>query len=295
MNIHFFNRKTKAIETEKVLGGGAVNWAYQNSIGKTLTDQIFAKSWVSRLMGVYEDSALSRRQIQPFIEQYQIDMSEFEPGPYSTFNQFFIRKFLPGKRPFDSSETAFAAGAEARYLAFENIQARDRFYVKGIEIHLEELLRNQRMAEDFEGGTLIIARLCPVDYHRFHFPVSGQLELFQRIPGELHSVNPVALASKPDIFLKNERHLTVYRHPQLGRIAMLEVGALGVGKIIQSWEPNSNRFVKGQEKGYFLFGGSTVIWLLQRTGFKLAEDIRQNSAQGLETWVALGDRLGELT
>lgn len=292
MSIHFFNRQSGKIEEEKVLGGTAVDWAYKDALGLKLTDAIFSKAWLSRLMGLYEDSVLSRRQITTFIREYQIDMNLFEDERYTSFNQFFIRKFKPGVRKFDPSEDAFCAGAEARYLAFENITAAQRFYVKGIEIDLTELFRNSALAREFDGGTLIIARLCPVDYHRFHFPCSGEIDYFQRVAGQLHSVNPVALTAKPDVFLKNERQITCFTHQKFGRVAMIEVGALGVGKIVQSGPHGSNRFDKGAEKGYFLFGGSTVIWVLQKDRLALSDDLAQNSRQGLETWIPLGDRLG---
>jgi phosphatidylserine decarboxylase len=296
MSIHYFNRVTQKIEQEKVLGANAVEWAYQNPIGLKLTESVFSKSWLSKLMGAYENSALSRRQIDSFVEQYQINMDWYESKAYSSFNDFFIRKFKSGLRPFDPSPSVFSAGAEARYLAFENIQSSGKFFVKGIEIDLTELLRNSVLAQEFSDGTLLIARLCPVDYHRFHFGVEGRLDYFQQIRGELHSVNPVALAAIPDVFLKNERHVTVYTHPLFGRVAMIEVGALGVGKIVQSVDLSSphrlNHFVKGDEKGYFLFGGSTVIWLVQAGKLRLADDLLQNSRQGLETWIPLGDKLG---
>lgn len=292
MSIHFFNRQSGKIEEEKVLGGTAVDWAYKDALGLKLTDSLFSKSWLSRLMGVYEDSPLSLRQIDKFVREYQIDMNLFEEERYKNFNQFFIRRFKPGVRKFDPRDEVFCAGAEARYLAFENITATQRFYVKGIEIDLPELFRNSMLAKDFEGGTFIIARLCPVDYHRFHFPCSGQIDHFQRISGQLHSVNPVALTAKPDVFLINERQVTCFHHQNFGRVAMIEVGALGVGKIVQSYPQGSNHFDKGQEKGYFLFGGSTVLWVLQKGRLILSQDLVQNSRQGLETWIPLGDSLG---
>ncbi|MBS1958513.1 MAG: phosphatidylserine decarboxylase [Bdellovibrionales bacterium] len=293
MSIRFYNRATKKIEEEKVFGGSAVDWAYKDAIGLKLTDAFFSKPWLSKLMGAYEDSWISRGQIGKFIDQYQIDMKLFEDARYSNFNQFFIRRFRDGIRPFVADPRAFCAGAEARYLAFNSITSAQTFHVKGIEINLGELLHNAELGALFDGGTLIIARLCPVDYHRFHFPTDGAIQHFERVAGDLHSVNPVALTVRPDVFLRNERHVTVYEHDLFGKVAMIEVGALGVGKIVQSGPKDSNRFVKGREKGYFLFGGSTVIWVLQKSRLVLSADLSQNSRQGLETWIPLGDKLGE--
>ena len=158
---------------------------------------------------------------------------------------------------------------------------------------------DEELAEKFEGGTLIVARLCPVDYHRFHFPVSGELVRHYRVSGALHSVNPIAFESAPQVFLKNERQIAILENQAFGTVAMIEVGALGVGKIVQSAYSNRGalplKFDKGQEKGYFLFGGSTVIWLLEKNKLTLSPDLAQNSAQGLETWIPLGEPLGEGT
>ncbi len=295
--IRYFNRATQRIEDEIVYGGKFVELAYKNKIGFALTDFLFSKRWLSLLMGAFESSTLSSREIKPFIEAYKIKMSDFEETSYSNFNDFFIRKFKPGIRNFDSDEKVFCAGAEARYLAFENIKADQRFTVKGFDINLSELLKNKEWGAEFEGGTFIVARLCPVDYHRFHFPTSGVLVQRYRVSGALHSVNPVVFEAEPKVFLRNEREVSLFETPRFGKVAMIEVGALGVGKIVQTATSPIHslpqKFDKGAEKGYFLFGGSTVIWLLQKGKLELSSDLRTNSLDGLETWIPLGSALGE--
>ncbi len=293
-------------------GGAAVDFAYQNPIGLTLTENFFARPtlgrFISRAMGLYQDSAYSTKAIPTFIENYQIPMQEFEEKKYSSFNDFFIRKFKPGLRPFSSDPGVFSAGAEARYLALENMTLDCHFPVKGIRINLEALLGSADTATSFVGGTCLIARLCPVDYHRYHFGTNCSMSKlgtsFKKIHGDYHSVNPVALKARPDLLIRNERHLTLLESELFGTHAMIEVGALGVGKIIQSAFDSSDiiltqentkktlKFDKGQEKGYFLFGGSTVIWLFQAGSIRLSDDLIKNSAAGLETWVPLGDKIG---
>ena len=292
--IQFFNRKTQKLETEKVYGDAFVKFLYQNPIGLVLTKTLFPKKTISKAMGLYQDTKASAKAIPEFIKLYEIPMSEYEEQTYTSFNDFFIRKFRPGKRCFIADEDVFCAGAEARYLAVENLTAETRFPVKGIEINLAELLGPAVDAKDFLGGTLIIARLCPVDYHRFHFPVSGEQISFQELAGELDSVNPVALESLPKVLFKNERHVAIFENPVFGKIAMIEVGAMGVGRIIQEGlaQEKQLKFDKGQEKGYFLFGGSTVIWVVQPERLQLDADLVRNSGQGIETWIPLGDRLG---
>lgn len=295
--IPYFNRVTQKVETEQVYGNAWLEWAYRNRVGHFLTDRIFSRRFVSRLFGAYEDSPLSRSRIPEFIRQYGIRLEDFEKVEYRNFNEFFIRRFKSGVRPFSTSEKIFSAGAEARYLVFEHLRSRQKFPVKGIEIDLAELLGDASLSSKFEGGSLLLARLCPVDYHRFHFPFSGKLVLHRRLKGRYHSVNPVAIAVAPRVFLENERQVSLLEHPHFGACAMIEVGALGVGKIVQSaWSegtPLPFQFEMGQEKGYFLFGGSTVIWLVEKGKIRLSEDLLKNSAEGLETWVPLGQPLGE--
>ena len=248
-------------------------------------------------MGHYQDSKKSLKGLPQFIAQYEINMADYAVESYRSFNEFFIRKFKPGVREFNPAAQVFCAGAEARYLAVENISEDTRFPVKGIQIKLSELLGGKELAQEFIGGTLLIARLCPVDYHRFHFPVAGELISARTIHGSYHSVNPVALEIDPEILFKNERQVAILQNSVFGKVAMIEVGALGVGKIVQTaYGENPSfpvKFDKGQEKGYFLFGGSTVIWILPPGMLQLDADVVQNSAQGIEIWVPLGDRLGE--
>jgi phosphatidylserine decarboxylase len=296
--IQFFNQSKKKLETETVYGGHFVSWAYETSLGRALTRTVFSKRGFSRILGAFENSKLSVSRIAPFVDAYGIDLTEFEKTEYASFNEFFIRKFKPGMRSFTGDERIFSAGAEARYLAFGNIKFTQKFSVKGFEIDLGELLKDPELGAHFEGGTLLLARLCPVDYHRFHFPVSGQVLRSYRVPGALHSVNPVAFASEPKVFLENEREISILETKTFGKVAMIEVGALGVGKIVQSAFSNRNllphKFEKGQEKGYFLFGGSTVIWLVEKGKMEVHPDLIEYGRQGIEVWVKLGSPLGEI-
>ncbi len=300
--IRFHNRSSNRVESEKVYGSQFVDLAYKNPIGFFLTKTVFSRSWLSKIIGAYEDSKSSTSKIAPFIEQYGINMEDYEFQEFKSFNEFFIRKFKPGKRIFNSSPNVFCAGAEARYLAFENISANTRVTVKNIEVSISELFGHTNeahsIAQEFDGGTVIIARLCPVDYHRFHFPISGKVIHQYRVSGILHSVNPVALSVDPEIFLKNERQVCILENPIFGNVAMIEVGALGVGKIVQSYGKEKlvgSTFEKGDEKGYFLFGGSTVIFVIKKNVLTLAEDLLKNSSgkEIIETWIPLGDQLGE--
>ena len=157
--IQYFNRNTKKLETETVYGGSFVNWAYQTTLGKKLTDLFFSKRGLSMMMGAYENSKLSVSQIAPFVKAYEIPLGDFESRDYASFNEFFIRKFKPGLRNFTGGETTFSAGAEARYLAFENLKLTQVFQVKGIEINLGELLKNEELGRVLKAA-LYCSRVC---------------------------------------------------------------------------------------------------------------------------------------
>jgi phosphatidylserine decarboxylase len=162
--------------------------------------------------------------------------------------------------------------------------------VKGSKFKASALLKSERWASTFEDGPGFIARLCPVDYHRFHFPDDGEILDSWKIPGALHSVNPWALAFRDDIFMINEREVTILETKAFGKIAYVEVGATCVGKIKQTYTETS--FQRGDEKGMFLFGGSTVIVIGERGRWSVDPQILENTEQGVETYLKMGQPLG---
>jgi phosphatidylserine decarboxylase len=267
-----------------------MRWAYQTSLGQKLVDMILARSWVSRLYGAYQSSRPSRGKIRPFIRSFGIQMDEFESGPFGSFNDFFIRPFKPGARPFVQDPHVMPAFAEARYLAFDRIQADQQFPVKGKFLSARALLGDSPWVRRFEGGPLLLARLCPTDYHRFHFPDSGRVIESYRVHGKLHSVNPVALQARNDIFATNERHVSILETQNFGALAYVEVGALCVGKMVQTHLANAP-FHRGQEKGYFLFGGSTVIVLGEPGKWTPDSDLLQKTQEKREVLVQLGQSI----
>ncbi len=290
--IVYWNREKKCEETEKVYGNDLLLWAYGTKTGNHLLTFLTQPS-LSRMYGWYQSSPLSRHKINRFIQDFSIPMHEFVEGPFQSFNDFFIRHFRPGMRPFTSKKTELAAFAEARYLGFDKISEDQTFPVKGIHLNARELLGNETQAKPFMGGPLMIARLCPVDYHRFHFPDDGSIVDHYTVSGLLHSVNPVALKSKSDILITNERQVTILQTQNFGKIAYIEVGAMMVGKIIQTHK--ENKFQRGDEKGYFLFGGSTVIVLGEPQKWKPSQDILKNTQNNRETFIKLGDVVGSST
>lgn len=295
MTIKYFNRVTNQIEEEKVYGATLVDWLYKSQTGKALS-HLLCKAPLSKAYGLLQDLPMSKDKIPQFISDYQINMSEFLPeegrgesNPYSSFNKFFIRRFKPGKRSFPAEKNIMGAFAEARYYGYESVSPTERIPVKGNYLSAKGLVNNFKWNDVFSEGPLLLARLCPVDYHRFHFPDNSKILDEYRIPGLYHSVNPVAIKNKEDIFITNERHVTIIETENFGKLAYIEVGAICVGKIVQSVKliPGA-KYNKGDEKGYFLFGGSTVIVVGEKGKWTPDSDIINNTKSGLETYLQLG-------
>lgn len=293
MSIQVWDRALGRMVEEKVYGDKWVRWLYETPAGNAVADGILSRKLPSVLYGAWQASPLSRGKIVPFIRDYQIPMELFEAGPFANFNEFFIRKFRPGARHFAEAPQRMPAFCEARYLAWDQIHPDQVFPVKGAYLSPEALLGDAREAKAFDGGSLMIARLCPVDYHRFHFPDDGRVLKSWRVAGRYQSVNPAALRYRNDIFATNERQVSILETQNFGKMAYIEVGALCVGRIVQSFRGTD--FRRGQEKGYFLFGGSTVIVLGQAGAWKPDADLSSRTAQKIETLVRLGEPIAAVS
>ncbi|MBL7714571.1 MAG: phosphatidylserine decarboxylase [Bdellovibrionales bacterium] len=289
--IQFWNRETQKLETERVYGDSAVKLVYQNPVGRLLTDWVFAKKPISQLYGWMQAHPMSAKKVEPFIKRFGIPMEDFEGAPFKSFNDFFVRKYKPGKRPFCTQPGDFSAPAEARYFAFDRLSRDSKLAVKGIELTPQGLLGSAKKAEPFEGGPGLLARLCPVDYHRYHYPDDGKTIDAYTIPGRFHSVNPIALEVQSDILVSNERRVAILETKNFGKVAYVEVGALFVGRIIQTHD-ESQSFSRGQEKGMFLFGASTVIILGEPGRWIPDADLLEQTKQGRESYVKIGTRVG---
>jgi phosphatidylserine decarboxylase len=295
MNINYFNLVSGEMETEKVYGDAMIRWMYDTKSGTALSS-LLCKAPVSVLYGSLQSSFLSHKKIAPFIKNFSIPMEDYIPeegrsdeDPYKSFNDFFIRRFKPGKRNFPKENSEMGAFAEARYFAYDSILDTEVIPVKGSLLGAEALLANEKWASCFHEGPLLLARLCPVDYHRYHYPDNGSTLDKYRVPGLLHSVNPLALKKKSDIFATNERQVTILETENFGKLAYVEVGAMCVGKIVQSHM--DEKYSRGEEKGYFLFGGSTVIVIGEKGRWKPDSEMVKRTKDGVETYVQLGMKL----
>lgn len=297
-NINIFNRYSQQQETEKVYGAAQVKFLYQDPVGKFLSPLI-ANRRFSQMYGHLQSTKFSARKIPAFIKQYDIDLALYKGGSlaadkvnsYASFNEFFIRQFEPGARNF-VSEQQMAAPCEARYFAYEKMSESMMMPIKGAHLSASGLLGSEGVEwiNTFKDGPAYIARLCPVDYHRYHYPDDGETLLSYTVTGNFDSVNPWAIAGKQDILLKNERRIAILETKNFGKLAYIEVGAVCVGKIVQSAN-EMNPFQRGDEKGYFLFGGSTVVVLGEAGKWRPSSDLLEKTKAGVETYVHLGDEI----
>jgi phosphatidylserine decarboxylase len=290
--IRVWDRELGREVEEQVYGEGGVRFMYGTAVGRGLGELLLSRRWFSRLYGWLQSTRWSGHKVTPFIARYGIPMDQYEPGPFHTFNEFFVRQFRSGARPWTAEPTVLPAFAEARYFAWSTITDDQTFPVKGRDLSAAALLANDEHARTFAGGPLLLARLCPVDYHRFHYPDAGTTLETYRAHGAFHSVNPLALAARSDVLATNERQVTILETNNFGKLAYIEVGAMCVGKIVQSH--HAADFARGDEKGYFLFGGSTVIVLGEPGRWQPDPDLVAQTANRRETLVRLGAPVGRV-
>jgi phosphatidylserine decarboxylase len=291
--IRYYNRQTGALETEQVYGEGFLRWSYGNPLGalslEAFVKRPFFSKWYGRRMSAPESAA----RVAPFIAEYGLDPADFADAPnsYASFNEFFYRKLKPSARPIDPDETSVVFPADGRHLGFERASAIEGVFVKGQKFDLPTLLSDDALASRYADGALILSRLCPVDYHRFHFPAAGLPGPTRTIPGPLFSVNPIALRQKLAYLWTNQRTITELKTEQFGTVLCMEIGATCVGTICQTYSPGSP-VEKGAEKGYFAFGGSSTITLFEPGRIKLEADLIENSSKQIELYAKIGTRMG---
>jgi phosphatidylserine decarboxylase len=290
--IEYYNRATGRVETEQVYGENFLRWAYGNPLGRLSVAVAVKRLWFSRWYGRRMDQPKSRARIQPFLEAYAVDVSEFADSvaDYGSFNEFFYRRLKPEARPIDSSPDSAVFPADGRHLAIENIDQAGQFYIKGQRFDRARFIGDPGLAEAFKGGALLISRLCPVDYHRYHFPVSGVAGPVETLPGSLRSVSPLALRRQLSILWENRRARTVVESPEFGRVLIMEIGATCVGGMHRTYDPGP--VGKGGEKGYFSFGGSCVATIYEKGAIEFDPDLLEQAAQGREVYAKMGERCG---
>jgi phosphatidylserine decarboxylase len=239
------------------------------------------------------DLPASKAKVLPFIKEFGVDVSEFAAAPesYQTFNDFFYRNLKPSARPVEASADSVVFPADGRHLGFQDVSQVDGVFVKGQRFDLSALLGDVELARQYAKGSLVLSRLCPVDYHRFHFTAAGVPSETKLLNGPLYSVNPIALKQRLAYLWENRRWLTVLETEKFGCVLLLEIGATNVGSAVQTYAAGK-KVEKGAEKGYFKFGGSSTITIFEPGRIKLAADLVENSRQCRELYARVGDGMG---
>lgn len=290
-SIKYIDRKTGEVKEEIPPGVGFLKFFYQNPLGALSLNALFKRKVISATYGRMMDGSSSRKRIKPFVDSLNIDMSESlrSIDEFKSFNDFFYRRLKPNLRPI---QDGLVSPGDGKVLAFEDIDDVNEFYVKGSRFTIKAFLQNDSLAEQFKHASMFIIRLAPNDYHRFHFPYSGKASNAYQIKGDYFSVSPFALATNfTRVFCENKREYTILNTADKGEILVSPVGATMVGTIIETYEPNS-QVEKGDEMGYFAFGGSTVVVLVDKDNIKIDEDLLENTKNGLETYLRMGETIG---
>jgi phosphatidylserine decarboxylase len=291
MKIKFIDRKTGAIISETPPAEGLLKFLYDNPFGKTAVLPIAKRKYISVAYGKKMDKPTSVKKIQDFVKQLGINMDESEKSisEFTSFNDFFYRKLKSAARPI---ENGFVSPGDGKLLAFENIADARNFFVKGRKFTLPEFLNNKELAEKHKNSSMFILRLAPNDYHRFHFPCDGKASDVTKIKGHYYSVSPYALASNfAKVFCENKREYCILNSKEKGDIIIVPVGATMVGSIIETYKPN-HQIKKGNEMGYFKFGGSTIVLIVDKNKLKIDSDILENTKNRIETFVKMGEKIG---
>ncbi len=275
----------------------AVSW--QNRVLSLLYDHVAGRvllrplvsPWFSQLGGCLLDTRLSALAVRPFVRAHHIDLSECETRQFRSYNDFFTRRLRPGSRAISPDPDVWVSPCDGR-LSVYPITQDGSFLIKHTRYTVSELLHNSSLAQRYEGGTLWLYRLCVDDYHRYIYPCDALKSRNIRIPGIFHTVNPIANEHYP-IYKENTREYCLLGSEQFGTALMMEVGALLVGKI-ENHTKGRAAVHRGEEKGYFAFGGSTIVVLTEKGKVTPEARFAENTRRGIETKVRLGERVGKI-
>lgn len=293
MKINYIDRRTGEKRAEKVYKDPFLSFLHNSAFGNWINQKISRQPWFSYFIGWWQKQFFTKRKIAPFIKDFDIDTADFEKPTdgYKSFNDFFTRRLKPNARPLAQENDKAIIPADGRYLFYPKIDEADGFVIKGQKFSLPNLLQNDLMAEKYATGSMVIARLSPLDYHRYHFPcdcVPGPARL---INGFLFSVNPISIKNNIELFTENKRMITELKTKQFGCIQYIEIGATCVGTIHQTYTPGSS-YKKGDEKGYFSFGGSSLILLFEPGAIVFDNDLLSHSSEHIEILCLMGQSLG---
>ncbi len=292
-SITYYDRATGSMMAEKVHAARFLRWLYNTGTGVLACRLLTSNRLFSAAYGRFHDSGISKLKIKPFVKRMKINMAESlkQIDDFVSFNDFFTRKIHLSARPIDERPGACIAPADGKVLVYEKIDADTTFRIKRCTFNLRDFLKDDVLARMYSGGSVLISRLSLADYHHFHFPDSGVAHQARPIRGNYHAGASYSRTRLLPFFTENYRMQTLLSSDHFGWIVMVEVGALTVGSISQSYEPGK-RVSKGDHKGNFELGGSTVVLLFEKGSIRFCKDLLDNTENEIETSVRFGDCVG---
>lgn len=284
--IKIYDRHNKKYINEKQYGQKYLNLLYNTFYGRILS-KIILNPITSKLIGMYKKSKLSIKDINKIIKDYKIDMTIYEKKEYKSYNDFFTRKINLDKRKMINNKNYLISPSDSKLLVYQ-ITEECILNIKGTKYTLEELVKNKIDLSDYKNGKCLIFRLSMDNYHHYCYPDDGKLLNSFKIKGKLHTVS--SISKKYKIYKENKREISILKTNNFDELIFIEVGALLVGDIVNN---KKTKFKKGEEKGFFNLGGSTIIILVKENVLKVDKDILDNSQNNIETIVNYREKIGE--
>lgn len=269
-----------------------LKWMYTHHLGRGLL-KLLVRPCISKVGGWLLDRKCSTCLIGPFVTKNHIDLSCYKKQKYTSYNDFFTRQIKPQCRPLEGDGQTLVSPCDGKLSVYPIVHGKgekSRFQIKNTTYTIQSLLRSEKLAKHYDGGWACVFRLTVDDYHRYCYIDDGKKSKNFHIPGVFHTVNPVANDVLP-IYKENTREFSLLKSRHFKTVLMMEVGALMVGRI-QNYH-GACEIKRGQEKGRFEFGGSTVILLFEKDAVRIDDRLQQNTQRGYETIVKMGERIGE--
>jgi phosphatidylserine decarboxylase len=288
--INLYKTRAGEIVYKPVKSSALIDFLYGTKLGKNLL-KILTSNGISEAERLFLSTRASSLLIDPFVKKNHISLKDCIPYKYDSFNEFFIREIYTKSRILCQGNLEVASPSDGRVSIFK-IGSNSKFRIKKLTYSVSSLLQNDKLAKYYEDGYLVIVRLCVDDYHHYSYSVSGEKTKDKFISGRLNTVNPIAY-NYSRILTENARSYSVITLDNGMKVTQMEVGAMGVGRIVND-EPESTYVIKGNEKGHFEFGGSTIVLLFPKDSFVPAEDLVNNTKNHFETKVLMGESLGVL-
>ena len=264
----------------------SVKFLYETLIGRIIL-KILTRPFISKIMGLFMDSSFSKFYIKKFIEKNNIDMSVYEEKEYKSYNDFFTRKMKEEFFTFRLDESTLPSPCSSKVSVYK-INENSVFEIKNSKYSVETLLQSKSLARKYENGYIFICRMTEDDYHRYSFIDDGEKDEDVFIKGVLHTVQPIAL-NHYNIYKMNSRSYSLLHTKNFGDVIQMEVGALMIGRINNY---NLKTFKRGDEKGMFEFGGSTVVLLFEENKITPLPELIETTNKGAETIIQIGEKIG---